>query len=169
MLSKLPAPPSLTTCRLLAVTAAALAVTATVPVTLAQAASNVTVSPASVTRGSSVTLAMEGCGSSTVRAVSSAFTTVNLAPGTTAGSFSGSAVVMSNAALGTHQVTFECGTGTLHLVASFQVMSGPARGGVGGSIGSMNPSAIAAGGALFASALGAGIWAVSRRGQHRCV
>ncbi|MGP3691182.1 hypothetical protein ACTVZO_42050 [Streptomyces sp. IBSNAI002] len=167
MPAKLPAPPSLTPCRLLVVTAAALTATAAGLLTFAQAASTVSVSPTSVTRGSSVTLTMEGCGSNTVQAVSNAFGRVSLAPGTTANSFSGHAIVMHNAALGRHEVTFECGTGTQHLLASFQVVAGPARGGIGGSIGHANPSAIAVGSTLVATALGAGTWAVYRRRQRR--
>ncbi|MGW6413345.1 hypothetical protein ACWF95_40685 [Streptomyces vinaceus] len=163
MLAKLPATPFLTTRCLLVVAATTLSVTAVVPVTLVQAAATVSVSPASVPQGSDITLAMEGCGANTAQAVSSAFDRVTLTPGTTTGSFSGQAFVLDNASPGTHQVTFECGPSVERVVTSFQVIPGPALGGMGGSITAMNPREIALGGALVASALGAGAWVVRRR------
>ncbi len=155
---------------LLSLAAATLAAaTAATPVTAAHAAGGATltaaVSPTSVAPGGRVALNMRGCGSRTGAASSSAFGDARLTAGNgEATNLFGSATVFSSASSGTYTVTFECGgPGGQRVTASLQVTPGAARGGTGGSIGTMSPGQIAVGGALTASALGTGIWLLRRR------
>ncbi|MFD3539333.1 hypothetical protein ACFWUQ_07515 [Streptomyces sp. NPDC058662] len=159
------ATPLATPRRLLAVTAATLVVAAATPATLASAAPFATVSPSAVAPGGRVALNIEGCGTRTGRVTSSAFGEVRLTPGNLeATNLFGGATVHGNANPGAHRVTFECGgTGGQRVTLSLQVTPGAARGGTGGSTGSMSPAQIAAGGALVAGALVAGVWVVRRR------
>ncbi|MFD3546862.1 hypothetical protein ACFWUW_14855 [Streptomyces sp. NPDC058655] len=151
--------------RLLAVAAATLAVAAAGPATLAYAAPSASVSPGTVAPGGRVGLNVVGCGTKAGRATSSAFGEVRLTPGNLeASNLFGTATVYNNASPGTHRVTFECGgAGGQRVTANLYVTPGAARGGEGGSIGSMSPGQIAVGGALVAGALGAGVWVVRRR------
>ncbi|MEU8844463.1 hypothetical protein AB0D97_36100 [Streptomyces roseus] len=78
----------------------------------------------------------------------------------------GGATVFGNANSGTYTVTFECGgSGGRRVTASLQVTSGAARGGLGGSMGSMSTGRIALGATLAAGALGTGIWVLRRRSR----
>ncbi|MEV7523381.1 hypothetical protein [Streptomyces sp. NPDC091371] len=150
--------------RVTAVAAAAFAAALT-PATLAYAYPTATVSPSTVAPGGRVALNVDGCGTSTARVTSTAFGEVRLTPGNlnTTNLF-GSATVFRNAFTGTHRVVFECGgPGGERVTIPLQVISGAARGGTGGSIGSMSPGQIAAGGALAAGALGTGVWLLRRR------
>ncbi|MFD7259740.1 hypothetical protein [Streptomyces sp. NPDC059874] len=151
--------------RVVAVAAAALAVAAVTPATLAYAFPSATVSPSTVAPGGRVALNVEGCGTRTARASSTAFGDVRLTAGNLdATNLFGSATVFRNASTGTHRVLFECGgPGGERVTVSLQVISGAARGGTGGSIGSMSLGQIAAGGALTVGALGAGVWLLRRR------
>ncbi|MGW7438348.1 hypothetical protein [Streptomyces sp. NPDC054849] len=159
-----PATLSATARRLMTVAAATLIVAAA-PATLAYAIPSAGVSPSTVAPGGRVALNVEGCGTRTGRATSTAFGEVRLAPGNLdATTLFGTATVLRNATQGTHRVVFECGgPGGERVTVSLQVAPGAARGGAGGSIGSMNPWQIAVGGALAAGALGAGVWVLRRR------
>ncbi|MGW7452560.1 hypothetical protein [Streptomyces sp. NPDC054787] len=160
-LAKPPAAPR----RLMTVAAATLVLAAAAPATLAYAFPSATVSPTSVAPGGRVALSVDGCGTRTARATSTAFGEVRLGPGNAASStLFGSAIVSRNATTGTHRVTFECGgPGGERVTASLYVTPGAARGGTGGSVGSMSTGQVAVGGALAASALGAGVWVLLRR------
>ncbi|MFD9454627.1 hypothetical protein ACFWBC_16285 [Streptomyces sp. NPDC059985] len=151
--------------RLAGVAAAALAVAAVAPATLASAAPFATVSPGTVAPGARVSLNIEGCGTKTGRATSRAFGDVSLTPGNLeATNLFGAATVYRDAVAGSHPVTFECGgTGGQRVTVALQVASGAARGGLGGSVGSISSAQIAIGGALAAGALGAGVWVLRRR------
>ncbi|MFF3018702.1 hypothetical protein [Streptomyces sp. NPDC057939] len=151
--------------RLAGVAAAALAVAAVVPATLASAAPFATVSPGTVAPGARVSLNIEGCGTKTGRATSRAFGDVSLTPGNLeATNLFGAATVYRDAVAGSHPVTFECGgAGGQRVTVALQVASGAARGGLGGSVGSISSAQIAIGGALAAGALGAGVWVLRRR------
>ncbi|MFI8385809.1 hypothetical protein [Streptomyces sp. NPDC085540] len=151
--------------RLMTVAAATLIAAAAAPATLAYAAPSATVSPTAVAPGGRVALNVSGCGTQVARVTSTAFGEARLTPGSqTAASLIGSATVFSNASSGTHRVVFECGgPGGERVTLSLQVSSGAARGGTGGSIGSMSPGQIAVGSALTAGALGAGVWVMRRR------
>lgn len=147
-----------------AVAAAAFAAAAAAPATLAYAAPSATVSPSTVAPGDRVSLNINGCGTRTGRASSSAFGDVRLTPGNAdATNLFGTATVYGNASTGAHRVTFECSPGGERVTVALQVTPGAARGGTGGSIDSMSRGQIAAGGALVAVALGAGIWVIRRR------
>lgn len=160
-----PARPPRAMRRAMAVAAATLVVAAATPATLAYAAPSASVSPSTVAPGGRVALNIAGCGTKTGRASSSAFGDVQLTPGNLeATNLFGGATVHRNASAGTHRVVFECGgPGGERVTVSLHVTPGAARGGTGGSIGSMSPGQIAAGGALAAGALGAGIWLLRRR------
>uniref|UniRef100_A0AAU2JLQ2 Integral membrane protein n=1 Tax=Streptomyces sp. NBC_00049 TaxID=2903617 RepID=A0AAU2JLQ2_9ACTN len=161
----MPAKPIVTPRRLMAVTAATLIAAAATPATLAYAIPSATVSPTAVAQGGRVGLDIRGCGTKVARVTSTAFSEVRLNPGNLeATNLFGSATVYSNASPGTHRVLFECGgPGGERVTVSLQVSTGAARGGTGGSIGSMSPGHIAVGGALAAGALGAGVWLMRRR------
>ncbi|MFG2875889.1 hypothetical protein ACGFYU_12940 [Streptomyces sp. NPDC048337] len=164
-LAKPPTKPPTTSRRVLAVAAATLAVAAATPATLADARPSATVSPTAVAPGGRVGLNIVGCRTRVARASSSAFGDVRLTPNNPqATSLFGSATVFGNASPGTHRVTFECdGPGGESVTVSLQVTPGAARGGTGGSIDSMSPGQIAAGGALVAVALAGGVWVMRRR------
>ncbi|MFD3871246.1 hypothetical protein [Streptomyces sp. NPDC058623] len=151
--------------RLAGVAAAALSVAAVTPATLAAAAPFATVSPGTVAPGARVSLNIEGCGTKTGRATSRAFGDVTLTPGNLeATNLFGAATVYRDAVVGSHPVTFECGgAGGQRVTVALQVASGAARGGLGGSVGSISSAQIAIGGALAAGALGAGVWVLRRR------
>ncbi|MGW0391635.1 hypothetical protein ACWDYJ_12195 [Streptomyces sp. NPDC003042] len=151
--------------RLTGVAAATLIVAAVSPVTLASAAPVATVSPTTVAPGSRVSLNITGCGTKTGRASSRAFGDVWLTPGNLeATNLFGAATVHRNAGAGSHPVTFECGgPGGQRVTVALQVSPGAARGGLGGSAGTMSPAQIAIGGALAVGALGTGIWLLRRR------
>ncbi|MFB7179012.1 hypothetical protein ACFCYI_15050 [Streptomyces sp. NPDC056257] len=162
MPAKPPATSPVTSRRLMAIAAAAL-IAAAAPATFAYAAPSAGVSPTTVAPGGRVALNLDGCGTRIGRATSTAFSEVRLTPGNAeATNLFGSATVFRDANPGTHRVTFECGGGE-RVTVSLQVASGAARGGTGGSIGSMSPGQVAVGGALAAGALGAGIWVLRRR------
>ncbi|MEV7418263.1 hypothetical protein [Streptomyces sp. NPDC089919] len=118
-----------------------------------------TVSPSSVAPGGSVRLRLENCGSSTGTATSTAFGTVTLTPGNPPPY----ATVFRTITPGSHPVTFQCGGRST--TAPLTVAAGPARGGLGGSVGQISPGQIAMGGALVAGALGTGVWILRRRGS----
>ncbi|MCB5180989.1 hypothetical protein [Streptomyces antimicrobicus] len=153
--------------RLAALAAATLVGAAVVPVlapTAAYARPSATVSPTSVAPGSRVSLNVTGCGTKTGRATSTAFGEVSLAPGNLeATNLFGAAIVSRNARIGSHPVTFECGTGGERVTVTLNVVSGSARGGLGGSTTGVSPGQIALGGSLVAAALGSGVWYVRRR------
>ncbi|MFJ8018130.1 hypothetical protein [Streptomyces sp. NPDC096339] len=151
--------------RTMTVVAAVLAVAAVTPATLAYAFPSATVSPSTVAPGGRVALNLEGCGTKTGRASSTAFGEVLLTPGNLqATNLFANATVSRNASTGTHRVLFECGNARGEQVTiPLQVISGAARGGTGGSIASMSTGQIAAGGALAAGAIGAGVWLLRRR------
>ncbi|MFB7464215.1 hypothetical protein ACFCZ1_12060 [Streptomyces sp. NPDC056224] len=151
--------------RLLAAAAASLAIAAATPAALAYAAPTATVSPSTVAPGGQVALNIAGCGTKTGRASSSAFGEVRLAPGNLeATNLFGNATVYRNAGQGTHRVTFECGgPGGERVTVALNVAPAGARGGTGGSIGSVSAGQIAMGGALVVGALGAGVWVLRRR------
>ncbi|WP_234327652.1 hypothetical protein [Streptomyces sp. NRRL F-2664] len=160
-----PRPRSAAPRRLMTAAAAAFIATAATPVTLAHAAPSATVSPTTVAPGGRVALNIAGCGTRVARVTSTAFSEVRLAPGNleTTNLF-GSATVFNNAVPGTHRVLFECGgPGGERVTVSLQVTPGAARGGTGGSVGSVSPTEIAVGGTLAAGALIAGVWVVRRR------
>ncbi|MFD3697520.1 hypothetical protein ACFWUZ_15410 [Streptomyces sp. NPDC058646] len=167
MPAKTHATPRAVSRRLMKAAAAALVATAATPVvaTVAHAAPTASVSPSTVAPGGRVGLNVAGCGTKTGRATSTAFGDVQLIPGNLeATNLFGSATVYRDANPGTHRVTFECGgAGGQRVTVSLQVTPGAARGGTGGSIGSMSPGQIAAGGVLVAGALGAGVWLLRRR------
>ncbi|MFE9253696.1 hypothetical protein [Streptomyces sp. NPDC006879] len=153
--------------------ATALAATTLVMSTATSASANdpsATVSPSSVTPGSRVSLNLQGCGTKTGRASSSAFGDVILQPGNLeATNLVGAATVYDNASPGSHQVRFMCGigSGVQPRPVTINVVAGPARGGVGGSMSSVNPAHIAIGGTLVAGAMGAGVWVLRRRAESR--
>ncbi|MFD9358003.1 hypothetical protein [Streptomyces sp. NPDC060031] len=151
--------------RLLAVAAATLAVAATAPATLAHAAPSASVSPSTVAPGERVSLNITGCGTKTGKASSRAFGDVWLSPGNLeATNLFGSATTLRDIGAGSYPVTFECGgTGGQRVTVSLNISAGAARGGLGGSVGSMSPGQIAMGGALVAGGLGAGVWFLRRR------
>ncbi|WP_411105346.1 hypothetical protein [Streptomyces sp. cmx-4-9] len=155
--------------RLLRVAATAFIVAAAMPATAgtAYAAPTASVSPNTVAPGGRVGLDISGCGTRTGRATSTAFGDVQLTPGNAqATNLFGNATVYNNASPGTHRVTFECGgAGGQRVTVSLQVIIGAARGGTGGSVGSVSTGQVAVGGALAASALGAGVWLLRRRSQ----
>ncbi|MGW6981875.1 hypothetical protein ACWGE1_20930 [Streptomyces sp. NPDC054932] len=160
-----PAAPSTAARRLITVAAATFIAAAAAPATLAYAYPSATVSPTTVAPGGRVALNVDGCGTQTARVTSTAFGEVRLTPGSaSAASLFGSATVFRDATLGTHRVVFECGgPGGERATVSLQVTTGAARGGTGGSIGSMSPGEIAVGSALAVGALGAGVWVMRRR------
>ncbi|MEV6582443.1 hypothetical protein AB0M92_30255 [Streptomyces sp. NPDC051582] len=152
------------------VAAATLVLAAATPVTVAHAGGaspSGSVSPTAVAPGSRVSLNVTGCGTKTGTASSSAFGDVRLTPGNLeAGNLFGSATVFGDANSGSHTVTFECGgSGGRRVTAALQVTPGAARGGLGGSTGTMSPGQIALGGTLAAGALGTGIWLLRRRSR----
>ncbi|GAA2650448.1 MULTISPECIES: hypothetical protein [Streptomyces] len=165
MPAKPPAAPRAAARRLVTVAAATLIAAAAAPATLAYAFPSATVSPTAVAPGGRVALNVTGCGTQVARVTSTAFGEARLTPGNqTAASLIGSATVFNNASSGAHRVVFECGgPGGERVTLSLQVSLGAARGGTGGSIGSMSPGQIAVGGALTAGALGAGVWVMRRR------
>ncbi|MFC9581387.1 hypothetical protein ACFVJ8_00775 [Streptomyces yangpuensis] len=160
-----PRPRSAAPRRLMTAAAAALIVTAATPVTLAYAAPSASVSPTAVAPGGRVALNVTGCGTKVARVTSTAFNEVRLTPGNLeATNLFGNATVFSNAIPGTHRVTFECGgPGGESVSVSLQVTTGAARGGTGGSVGSMSPAQIAVGGTLAVGALVGGVWVLRRR------
>ncbi len=160
-----PATLSVTARRLLTVAAATLIVAAAAPATLAYAIPSAGVSPTTVAPGGRVSLTVEGCGTRTGRVTSTAFGEVRLTPGNLdVTTLFGSATVLRNASQGTHRVVFECGgPGGERVTVSLQVTPGAARGGAGGSVGSVSPWQIGVGGTLAAGALGAGVWVLRRR------
>ncbi|MCJ1677530.1 hypothetical protein MTF65_09320 [Streptomyces sp. APSN-46.1] len=151
--------------RLTGLAAAALVAAAASPATLAHAVPSASVSPTAVAPGGRVSLNITGCGTRTGRATSRAFGDVQLTPGNLeASNLFGGATVYPNAASGSHPVTFECGgLGGQRVTIYLTVSAGAARGGLGGSVESVSRGQIAIGGALVASALGAGIWVLRRR------
>ncbi|MFJ9941110.1 hypothetical protein [Streptomyces erythrochromogenes] len=151
--------------RLMTAAAAALIVAAAMPVTLAHAAPSASVSPTTVAPGGRVALNVAGCGTKEARVTSTAFNEVRLTPGNLeATNLFGNATVFSNASAGAHRVTFECGgPGGQSVTVSLQVTPGAARGGTGGSIGSMSTAQVAVGGTLAAAALVGGVWVLRRR------
>ncbi|MGW7101602.1 hypothetical protein [Streptomyces sp. NPDC054838] len=151
--------------RLTGAAAATLVITAATPATFAHANATASVSPGVVAPGSRVDLSVTGCGTRTGRASSPAFGNVQLSPGNAqATRLSGSAIVFGSAVTGSHPVTFECGgAGGERVTATLNVSLGAARGGLGGSVDSMGTGPVAIGGALVASALGAGLWVLRRR------
>ncbi|MFD9477373.1 MULTISPECIES: hypothetical protein [Streptomyces] len=165
MPAKPPAAPPATARRLMTVAAATLIAAAAAPATLAYAYPSATVSPTAVAPGGRVALNVTGCGTQVARVTSTAFGEVRLTAGNPAATnLIGSATVFNNANTGTHRVDFECGgPGGERTTVSLQVTMGAARGGTGGSIGSMSPGQIAVGSALTAGALGAGVWVMRRR------
>ncbi|MFZ3469970.1 hypothetical protein ACODT3_27140 [Streptomyces sp. 4.24] len=154
--------------RTLAVAAAAVAIAAAAPPTLAQAQPSGSVSPTNVAPGGRVSLNVTGCGTRTGKASSRAFGDVWLTPGNAeATNLFGAATTSRNISAGSHPVTFECGgPGGERVTVALNITPGAARGGLGGSIDSMSPGEIAAGGALVATALGAGAWFLRRRTGH---
>ncbi|MFG2991287.1 hypothetical protein ACGFZK_18715 [Streptomyces sp. NPDC048257] len=165
MPAKPPAAPRAAARRLMTVAAATLIAAAAAPATLAYAYPTATVSPTNVAPGGRVALNVQGCGATTARVTSTAFGEVRLTAGNqNAANLFGSATVYTNANPGAHRVVFECGgPGGERATVSLQVTPGAARGGTGGSIGSMSPGQIALGTALTAGALGAGVWVMRRR------
>ncbi|MBT2406480.1 MULTISPECIES: hypothetical protein [unclassified Streptomyces] len=153
--------------RLISIAAATLIAAAATPVTLAHANASASVSPSSVAPGGRVSLNITGCGTKTGTASSRAFGSVRLTPGNLeASNLFGSATVFRDISPGSHPVTFECGgPGGERVTVSLNVISGAARGGMGGSVGSMSPGQIALGGGLVAAALGAGVWVMRRRAE----
>ncbi|WP_235438652.1 hypothetical protein [Streptomyces yangpuensis] len=160
-----PRPRSAAPRRLMTAAAAALIVAAATPVTLAHAAPSASVSPTAAAPGGRVALNITGCGTKAARVTSTAFSEVRLTPGNLeATNLFGNATVFSNANPGTHRVTFECGgPGGERVSVSLQVTTGAARGGTGGSVGSMSPAQIAVGGTLAVGALVGGVWVLRRR------
>ncbi|MBT2467884.1 hypothetical protein J7E97_08350 [Streptomyces sp. ISL-66] len=154
--------------RVLAAAAATIALSAAVPATLAHAGPSGNVSPTSVAPGSRVSLNITGCGTKTGKASSRAFGDVWLTPGNAeATNLFGAATTFRNASAGAHPVTFECGgPGGERVTIALNITPGAARGGLGGSVDSVSPGQIAVGGALVASALGAGAWFLRRRTGH---
>ncbi|MER7764260.1 hypothetical protein [Streptomyces sp. NPDC097619] len=124
-----------------------------------------TVSPGTVSPGSRVSLNVEGCGTRTGRATSSAFGEAQLSAGNMeASNLFGSATVYRSISPGSHPVTFECGgSGGRRVTVNLYVTPGAARGGLGGSVDGPSTGQIAMGGALVAGALGAGVWYLRRR------
>ncbi|MER5417093.1 hypothetical protein [Streptomyces virginiae] len=159
------APPTAARRRLVTVAAMALIAAAAAPATVAYAIPSATVSPTAVAPGGRVALNVAGCGTQVARVTSTAFGEARLTPGNqTAASLIGNATVYNNATPGAHRVVFECGgPGGERVTLSLQVTTGAARGGTGGSIGSMSPGQIALGSALTVGALGAGVWVIRRR------
>ncbi|MGW6689195.1 hypothetical protein [Streptomyces sp. NPDC054961] len=151
--------------RALAVAAAAIALSAAVPATVAHAGPSGNVSPTNVAPGGRVSLNITGCGTKTGKASSRAFGDVWLTPGNAeATNLFGAATTFGNISAGSHPVTFECGgPGGERVTVALNITPGAARGGLGGSVDSMSPGQIAAGGALVATALGAGAWFMRRR------
>lgn len=158
--------------RVLAVAAAAIALSAAAPATLAHAGPSGSVAPSPVTPGSRVNLHLTGCGTTVGTAYSEVFNAANhvlrlTASNAQATNLYGQATISSTARLGENLVTFICGgPGGESVSVRLIVISGPARGGLGGSVDSMSPGQIAAGGALVASALGSGAWFLRRRTGH---
>ncbi|MGW1775412.1 hypothetical protein [Streptomyces sp. NPDC002104] len=154
--------------RLLAIAAATVAFAAAAPPTLAQAQPSGSVSPTNVAPGDRVSLNVTGCGTRTGKATSRAFGDVWLTPGNAeATNLFGSATTSRNISAGSHPVTFECGgPGGERVTVALNITPGAARGGLGGSVGSMSPGQIALGGSLVAAALGAGAWILRRRTGH---
>ncbi|WP_328298428.1 hypothetical protein OG389_11795 [Streptomyces sp. NBC_00435] len=154
--------------RFLAVTGAAVVIAAAAPATLAHAGPSGSVSPTSVAPGGRVSLNVTGCGTRTGKASSRAFGEVWLTPGNAeATNLFGAATTSTNISAGSHPVTFECGgPGGERVTVALNITPGAARGGLGGSVSSMSPGEIAIGGALVASALGAGVWFLRRRTGH---
>ncbi|MGW7328728.1 hypothetical protein ACWGIU_09060 [Streptomyces sp. NPDC054840] len=165
MPAKPPAAPPTAARRLMTVAAATLIAAAAAPATLAYAFPSAAVSPTAVAPGGRVTLSVTGCGTQVARVTSTAFGETRLTPGNQAAvGLIGSATVFNNATPGAHRVVFECGgPGGERVTLSLQVTTGAARGGTGGSIGSMSPGQIVLGSALAAGALGAGVWVMRRR------
>ncbi|MEU5805399.1 MULTISPECIES: hypothetical protein [unclassified Streptomyces] len=166
----MPAKPSNRPLLSLAAATLAVAATAAAPLPAAHAVSgpnlSANVSPTTVAPGSRVLLGLRGCGAGSARAASSAFGEVRLSGGSSSDILSGSATILRGASTGVHPVTFECGDfGGTRITVSLQVAPGAARGGQGGSIGTVSPAQIAIGGTLAASALGAGIWILRRRAR----
>ncbi|MFF4266159.1 hypothetical protein ACFY7Y_14215 [Streptomyces virginiae] len=164
MPAKPPAAPPTAARRLMTVAAVTL-IAAAAPATVAYAIPSATVSPTAVAPGGRVALNVAGCGTQVARVTSTAFGEARLTPGNqTAASLIGNATVYNNATPGAHRVVFECGgPGGERVTLSLQVTTGAARGGTGGSIGSMSPGQIALGSALTVGALGAGVWVMRRR------
>jgi hypothetical protein len=133
------------------------------------------VSPSTVAPGGRVTLSASGC-NTTATATSGVFDTVTIRQGS-----STTAVVDSDARVGAqYSVQFNCpgqGTGSFNLtisggrstptIGSTATAPGPARGGIGGSIGGLNAGQLAAGTALVVAAATATIFVVRRRGEGR--
>ncbi|MEV6679719.1 hypothetical protein AB0N09_23100 [Streptomyces erythrochromogenes] len=148
--------------RLMTAAAATLVIAAATPVTLAHANLSASVSPTTVAPGGQVALNIAGCGTNEARVTSAAFNDVRLPPGNLeATNLRGHATVFSNANPGDYEVIFECGGRRVQV--SLQVTPGAARGGTGGSIGSMSTTQIAVGGTLAAAALVGGVWVLRRR------
>ncbi|MFE0583091.1 hypothetical protein [Streptomyces sp. NPDC058874] len=151
--------------RLITAAAAAVLIAAATPVTLAHAAPSASVSPTTVAPGGRVALNIAGCGTKVARVTSTAFSEVRLTPGNLeASNLFGSATVFSNANPGAHPVRFECGgPGGQSVTVSLQVTPGAARGGTGGSVGSMSTAQVAVGATLATGALIGGVWVLRRR------
>ncbi|WP_405493313.1 hypothetical protein [Streptomyces sp. NBC_00096] len=151
--------------RVLAVAGTAVVIAAAVPATLAHAGSSGSVTPNSVAPGGRVNLNVTGCVTGAVEATSGAFGSVWLERSNArATNSAGGATVGNNP--GSYSVTFKCASSGEQVTVPLTVTTGAARGGLGGSVGSMSPGQIAIGGALVASALGAGAWFLRRRTGH---
>ncbi|MGG8407252.1 hypothetical protein ACM614_11815 [Streptomyces sp. 12297] len=150
-------------------TALATTTAAAAPTAAINPSPRASVSPSTVAPGGRVSLNIEGCGTRTGRASSDAFGDVRLTSGNLESSnLFGSAQVLRNTTPGRHRVTFECGgAGGTQVTVFLQVTPGAARGGLGGSVDRTDLSDIAIGGALVATALATGIWALRRRAAHR--
>ncbi|MEV6655129.1 hypothetical protein [Streptomyces sp. NPDC051219] len=134
-------------------------------------------SPSTVAPGGQVTLGVTNCGEPTASASSGVFDTVTIP-----NNGSVRVTVDREARRGAlYSVTFTCNgeAGTIDLAIAGGATSTPrpvptstataqgVRGGVGGSVGGMNATEIAAGGALFVLAVAGTVYVVRRRAGHR--
>ncbi|MET9964232.1 hypothetical protein ABZ128_35000 [Streptomyces sp. NPDC006326] len=157
--------PATRSAQLMRAVAAAAVIAAAAPATAAYAFPSASVSPTVVSPGGRVSLNLSGCRSNVGRASSSAFGEARLGSGNLqSGTLFGATTVYRDASPGSYNVTFECGDGE-RVTVSLQVLSGAARGGLGGSTRAMNTAQIAVGGTLVAGAVGAGIWVLRRRAR----
>ncbi|MEU4492279.1 hypothetical protein AB0F96_02165 [Streptomyces sp. NPDC023998] len=133
-----------------------------------------TITPSTVSPGGRVTLSASGC-NTTATAASGVFDTVSISPGSSAG-----ATVDLDARPGAqYSVQFNCpgqGTGSFNLTITggrstpttrSTVTPQGVRGGLGGSVGSMNPAEIAGGSALVMAAATATFFVIRRRSHSR--
>jgi hypothetical protein len=160
-----------TTCALAVSAAAVAALGLTAPVAAADGVGgprNIVAMPSVVARGGLLTVTVDGCPQGGTM-TSDAFPQANLSPiDSRSDTSKGTATIKSDATLGPHDITVNCGGRPLTKPAAFTVIGG-VRGGLGGSSSTgATPTDMAIGGGLVGLALiGGGVFWMRRRSESK--